>query len=352
MNQQAITNSWVGRNRGTLLIGGPAVLLIVCLVFYLMGGRYISTDDAYIEAARVQVSSNISGTVAHMEVKDNQKVHAGDALFTLDDRPFAIAVEDAKAKLANAKLQVQALKATLRQHRADEQAATDQLAYAQREYNRQKTLAASGIASRAQLDQANNALDQAKSKMSAAGEQSATALANLGGNADIPVDEHPNVQQAQAELDRAELNLSYTTVKAPIDGIVTKVEQLQVGDYITAASPLFALVSDSDVWVEANFKEDDLAHMHPGQNVTFSIDTYAGKNFAGKVASLSPGTGSTFSLLPPENASGNWVKVVQRLPVRLSIDRKENDPPLAAGMSVTAEVDTQHHHSLLFWRND
>jgi membrane fusion protein, multidrug efflux system len=158
------------------------------------------------------------------------------------------------------------------------------------------------------------------------------------------------VREAQAALDRAKLNYSYTTVHAPLDGIVTKVEQLQVGDYINAVVPVFALVSRQDMWVEANFKETDLAYMRPGQRATFTVDAFPGVRFTGKVHSTSPGTGASFSLLPPENSSGNWVKVVQRLPVRLSIDRGPTDLPLAAGMSVVAEVDTQHHRSLAFWR--
>jgi membrane fusion protein (multidrug efflux system) len=260
-------------------------------------------------------------------------------------------VEDARAQLAAAKLQVDALKTTYLQRKADERAAQDTLAYQQRELDRQKTLAADGISSRAQLDQAVHALESARQLLAAGNQQTATAVANLGGAINDPVENHPTVQQAQAALDRAELNLSYTVIRAPIDGIVTKVEQLQIGDYITAATPEFALVSQSNLWVEANFKETDLTHMRPGQSASFTVDAYPGRTFSGKVQSTSPGTGSSFSLLPPENSSGNWVKVVQRLPVRLSIDNRDVATPLAAGMSVLTEVDTEYHRSVLFWKN-
>jgi membrane fusion protein (multidrug efflux system) len=174
-------------------------------------------------------------------------------------------------------------------------------------------------------------------------------LADLGGDTTASLDSRPAVREAQAALDRAKLNLSYTTVRAPMEGIVTKVEQLQVGDYINAVVPLFALVSQKNMWVEANFKETDLSHMRPGQKATFTVDAFPGTTFTGQVQSTSPGTGASFSLLPPENSSGNWVKVVQRLPVRLSIDPGQAQLPLAAGMSVVAEVDTQHHRSIAFW---
>jgi membrane fusion protein (multidrug efflux system) len=173
-------------------------------------------------------------------------------------------------------------------------------------------------------------------------------LANLGCDADIAVEDHPSVKASISSLDRAKLNLSYTTVTAPIDGIVTKVDQLQPGNYVTVSTPVFSLVSNTDIWVEANFKETQLTHMRPGQTATIEVDTYPGRTFTGKVVGVSPGTGSSFSILPPENATGNWVKVVQRLPVRISIDDAGNTP-LHAGLSVTANVDTEHHRSLPFF---
>ena len=333
-----------------MLIGGPALVVVIGLILYLTGGRYASTDDAYLQAARVEISCNVSGRVTEVDVHDNQPVHVGDVLFQVDPRPFQIAIQDAEAQLAGARLRVQALEAAYRQRQADEKAAQNTIAYRQDDFDRKKKLAADGITSRAQLDQAAHDLEVARQQLIAASQQTASALAELGGNISAPIDSRPAVREAQAALDRAKLNYSYTTVRAPLDGIVTKVEQLQVGDYINAIVPQFALVSQKDMWVEANFKETDLAHMRPGQQATFTVDAFPDITFTGKVQSTSPGTGASFSLLPPENSSGNWVKVVQRLPVRLSIDPRQEDVPLAAGMSVVAEVDTQHHRSLAFWK--
>jgi membrane fusion protein, multidrug efflux system len=345
----ATPNTWMGRHRRLLLLGGPVVVAVGALIFYLLGGRYASTDDAYLQAARVEISCNVSGRVVEMDVHDNQVVHSGDVLFQVDPRPFQIAIQDAEAHLAGSRLTVKALEAAYRQRQADESAARNTIAFRQDDFNRKKKLAADGITSQAQLDQAAHDLDVARQGLVAASQQTASALADLGGDTTAPIDTRPAVREAQATLDRAKLNLSYTTVRAPMDGIVTKVEQLQVGDYINAVVPLFALVSQQNMWVEANFKETDLAHMRPGQKASFTVDAFPGTTFTGRVQSTSPGTGASFSLLPPENSSGNWVKVVQRLPVRLSIDPGHAALPLAAGMSVVAEVDTQHHRSLAFW---
>jgi membrane fusion protein (multidrug efflux system) len=342
MASETQNGNWLKRHRKMMLILGPAVVAVVAAFFYITGGRYVSTDDAYIQSARTDITANISGSVTEILVHDNQQVKKGDLLFRLDERPLRIALEEAQAQLASARLQIASLKALYHQKQADRQSADSTLSYQLTELNRQKKLAASGISSKAQLDQAQHAYDSAMAQETAAKDQIASALANLGGNADIDVDQHPTVQRAQAMVDKAKLNLSYATVTAPSDGIVAKVEQLQVGDYITAATPVFSLMSNA-VWVEANFKETDLTYMRPGQKATISIDTYPGKTFNGTVTSTSPGTGSSFSLLPPENATGNWVKVVQRLPVRIAIDRGDDTTPLSAGMSAVVEVDTQHH---------
>ena len=335
------------RLRLPLMLAGPLVVLIAATWWYLTSGRYVSTDDSYVQAARTMVSADISGRVVAVAVHDNQRVSKGDVLFRIDDRPYKIAVEGAKAMLAAAKLQVEALKATYNQKLADAKGAEDTLSYQEREYERQRQLAASGVAARSTFDQVANALQMARQKVVSAQSEVANALAQLGGNADLPIDQHPAVRRAQAALDKAELDLSYTNVKAAEPGIVTKVDQLQVGSYVNASTPVFAMVSKR-VWVEANFKETELTYMHPGQSATVEIDTYPGVVFQGKVESLSPGTGLTFSLLPPENATGNWVKVVQRLPVRIALDDPRNRL-LHAGLSATVEVDTQYRRPWLVW---
>jgi membrane fusion protein (multidrug efflux system) len=344
---------WRQRLRLPLMLLGPIVVLVGAGYWYLTTGRYVSTDDAYVDAARVSISNEVSGRVTEIAVHDNQLVKAGEVLFTLDQRPFRIAVEEAKAQLASTKLQIEAMKATYQQKKADAAANEATLLYQQRELERQQRLLASGTASQAQYDQSNHAYKIAREQLASKEQDVASALASLGGDPDIPVSQHPMVQHAQAALDRAELNLSYTVVRAPESGIVTKVDQLQVGNWVqgvdTGAAPtaLFSLVSTKRIWVTANFKETELTHMRPGQAATVEIDTYPDLSFPARVQSLSPGTGLTFSLLPAENATGNWVKVVQRLPVRLSFDKLDPDHPLAAGLSVTVDVDTEFHRPWL-----
>jgi membrane fusion protein, multidrug efflux system len=327
--------------RWPLMIIAPLVVIAVAVYFYVTGGRYQSTDDAYTRAATVSISSNVPGRVIEVDVRDNELIQKGATLFKLDDAPFRIAVDDAMARLASTRLQVESLKSTYKQRQVELRAARDTQAFAQTQFDRQSRLVQSGISSRTQFDQASHSLDAARQEVANVQQQIGVALANLGGNPDIAPDKHPLVQEAQAALDRAQLNLSYTVIKAPIDGVVTRVEQLQVGDYIAASAPVFALVATGDTWIEANFKEVQLAHMQPGQTATIRIDRIPGKHFSAKVVSLSPGTGSQFSLLPPENATGNWVKVVQRVPVRLHITDPDAAVLLQAGLSADVKVDTQ-----------
>lgn len=329
-------------HRRKLLVLVPLAFFVMIMLFYLLGGRYVSTDDAYVQAAKASISSNVSGQVLKIYVRDNQEVKKNTPLFSLDDRPYKIAVATAKAQFISARLQVQALKATYKQRLADMKEAQHTLIYQQQEFNRQKKLAASGISSQMQLNKATNVLQNASQQFDGAQQQLANVLARLNNDADITIDEHPIVQQAQAQLDRANLDLSYTVITAPFDGIVTKVEQLQRGDYIKTGAPVFALISNKDIWVEANFKETDITHMRPGQYTSIDIDTYPNKEFDGIVISTSPGTGSTFSLLPPENATGNWVKIVQRVPARISINNIEPSFMLGSGLSANVTVDTGH----------
>jgi membrane fusion protein, multidrug efflux system len=309
--------------------------------FYIKGSRYQSTDDAYAQAATVSISADVGGRVSEIEVRDNELVRRGATLFKLDDAPFRIAVSDAAAHLADTRLQIESLKSTYRQRLVELRAARDTQTYAQQQYDRQTRLLASGVASQAQFDQAAHALDAARQQVANVQQQIGVALANLGGDPNIAAERHPLVAQAQAALDRAQLNLSYTVIRAPTDGVVAKVEQLQVGDTIAASVPVFALVSTRDVWIEANFKEVQLARMRPGQAATVEIDRYPGRRFSAEVTSVSPSTGSQFSMLPPENATGNWVKVVQRVPVRLQLTRVDEGFLLQSGLSANVIVDTR-----------
>jgi len=311
--------------------------------FYIKGSRYQSTDDAYAQAATMSISANVGGRVSEIEVRDNELVQRGATLFKLDDAPFRIAVSDATAHLADTRLQIESLKSTYRQRLVELRAARDTQRYAQQQFDRQTRLLAPGIASQTQFDQAAHGLDAARQQVANVQQQIGVALANLGGDPNIAPERHPLVAQAQAALDRAQLNLSYTVISAPTDGVVAKVEQLQVGDTIAASAPVFALVSTRDVWIEANFKEVQLARMRPGQTATVEIDRYPDRRFSAEVTSVSPSTGSQFSMLPPENATGNWVKVVQRVPVRLQLTQVDAGFLLQAGLSANVTVDTHSH---------
>ena len=333
------------RMRLPLLLAAPILAVIVGLVVYLHGGRYETTDNAYFQTGLGQVAANVSGQVVAVEVHDNQRVKAGQVLFRIDPAPFQAAVDEMQAALADARTQVSSLQANYAQGQAELAAAQAQLGYATREAARQKQLLAEGISSQAQYDQARLAAQTAEQGIQTARQKNAGVAATLSGRVDAPADEQPGVKRAQAALDRARLNLSYTVVRARQDGIVTKVDQLQVGDYVTAARPVFTLAG-TRIWVEANFKESQLDHMRVGQPATFAIDAFPELRLRGRVATFSPGTGNSFALLPPENATGNWVKVVQRRPVELSIDHRPAAGPLHAGLSVEVTVNTGHQRHL------
>ena len=325
-----------------LMVAVPLVIVIAGVTWYLTSGRYVSTDDAYVQADTVAISSDVSGRVVAVVVHDNEYVKAGQVLIRLDDRPYRAAVEQAEAQLANTRLQVDAMRATYRQRLADLAAAQDTLNYQQREYERQKNLLASHVTSQAAFDQTQNRWVTARQQVSQIQQQIAQALANLAGSPDLPTEQHPLVQQAQAQLDQARLNLGYTVITAPANGIVTNVDKFPVGNYLSASTPAFSLVETDRPWIEANFKETELTHMKAGDEATVTVDAYPNKTFKARVASLSPGTGSVFSVLPPQNATGNWVKVVQRLPVRLEVEDIDGQQPLRAGMSAYVDVDTRY----------
>ncbi|HEX4198616.1 MAG TPA: HlyD family secretion protein [Caulobacteraceae bacterium] len=334
------SSGWLRRLRWPLMIGAVALVLVVGFFVYLTGGRYQSTDDAQVVGARVQVSSTISGRVVTVAVHEGQLVHAGQLLFQLDGRPYQQALAEAQANLAQARLNVEALKTTYQQRVADLKAAQDSAAYLNGEAARQRALVAAGVATAAQAAQAENQAVQAHSQIAAAQAQVANALAPLNGNPNLAVDDAPTVKEAAARVGTAAINQGYVDVVASQEGVVTKVDQLQVGDYINASQPVFSLVSPH-FWVEANFKENQLEYMRPGQSATLKLDAYPHLLLPMRVSSISPGTGSSFSLLPAENATGNWVKVTQRVPVRLDFVRMP-DIALASGLSATVKVDTGH----------
>jgi membrane fusion protein (multidrug efflux system) len=327
--------------RHILFIVGPVAAIVIALALYLHGGRYEATDNAYVQSEKVGITANISGNVIAMLVRNNQHVKAGDALFRIDPAPFEAAVAEAEARLATARSEIRTLRSNYGSGASELKAAQDRLHFAQREAARQKELLAEGISSQAQYDNAELAAVSAAQQIQTVQERNAGVAASLGESLTGSLDANGTVRAALAALDRARLNLQWTIVRAPQNGILAKVDQLPVGAYVTASRPVFTLIGER-LWIEANFKEDQLNHMRPGQPATVKIDAFPNVHLTAHVASFSPGTGNTFSLLPPENATGNWVKVVQRLAVELSIDQLPADVPLHSGLSAEVTVDTGH----------
>lgn len=328
------------RLRLPLLIAAPVIVLIGALAFYLHGGRYESTDNAYVQSGLVSITPNVGGNVIAIEVHENQVVRAGQVLFRIDPGRYETAMRSADAQLADAQSHVAASQADYAAALARVQSANAQLDYARREAARQKDLLSQGISSQDQYDQAVLAVETARQAISAAAGEAESIKAALAGRVDAPISTQPGVRRANAAVDDARLNLGYTVVRAPQDGIVTKVNQLQVGDYVTAGKPVFTLVG-KHMWVEANFKENQLDAMRPGQKATLISDLYGSKTvYHGTVVGVAAGSGSAFALLPAQNASGNWIKVIQRVPVRIRLDPKELQAhPLRVGLSMTVEVD-------------
>lgn len=331
---------WIAARKILFFIAGPVVLSIILLIIYLHNRNLISTDDAYIKAANFTINANVAGQVIEQHVKENQTVTAGELLFRIDPHPYQIAVNKAQAELANARLNVRGLEISYQEKTAEVQAAQDTLNYANKELVRHKKMQSAGLASQIELDKATHNAELAQQHFIATQKQQAYVLAQLNGDPTIAANQLPSVQVAMAALQQAKLNLSYTQIKAPTAGIVTKVESLQIGDYVQIGTPVFALISTHDVWVEANFKETQITNVHPGEKVTMTLDAYPDKTWLGHVDSISPGTGTVFSLLPSENATGNWVKIVQRVPIRIAFDDIDH-PLLSSGLSVNVTVETK-----------
>jgi membrane fusion protein (multidrug efflux system) len=330
------------RLRRPLLLLAPVALILVGLYFYFASGGYETTDNAALQSGQVAITANVSGQVIAIDVRENQRVSAGQVLFRIGPGTFKTTVDEASAQLAAARADVAAQRAIYRQQESELQAARARLAYNESEVARQQSLLAEGIASQAQFDAAALASRTARDAIDAAQAKAASVLAGLSGNAAAPIESQPQVRRAQAALERAQIALGDAEVRAPQDGVVTRVNQLQVGDYVNASRPVFVLTG-TQFWVEANFRENQLRYMRVGQSATVHIDAFPEHDLKAHVASFSPGTGNSFNVLPAENATGNWVKVVQRLPVQVALDQLPQDRPLHAGLSVEVKVDTGRH---------
>ncbi|MGO4567933.1 HlyD family secretion protein [Rhizobium sp. 2YAF20] len=316
------------------------VALVVGGYYYVTGGQIMSTDNAYIQADMDGVTTDVSGLVASVDVHENELVKRGQVLFRLRPDTFQIALEGAQAQLGAARNQILNLKASYQQTLTQIAQAQADIPYFQTAFDRQQALINSSVASKAAYDEAKHNLDAAQQKVEVAKAQAATTLAQIGGDVNQPVEQNPIYLQAKSSVDNAQRELDDTVVRASFDGIVTNVNALQVGQYLTAAQQGFSLVSANNLWISASPKETELTYVKPGQPVDISVDTYPGIVWKGTVASVSPASGSSFSLLPAQNTTGNWVKVVQRIPMRISIDDAAGKPPLRVGMSTVVDVDT------------
>ncbi|MBZ9852486.1 HlyD family secretion protein [Mesorhizobium sp. CA13] len=326
--------------RFLLMFALPAALVIGGGYVWVTGGRYQETENANLQQAKVSIASDTAGRIVQVAISDNQRVKQGDLLFAIDPEPYRIALAQADAAVAAARLNVEQLRAAYSQAMAQEKSASSEVAYAQSQYDRAADLAQKGINAKSSLDEARNDLDKAKQQLAVAEQGIVSAKAALGGNPDIETDKHPTVMSALAARDKAAYDLAQTTVKAPADGVVYQAASFKVGQYVGSGTPLFSLVETGDTWIDANFKETQLTNMKPGQKAEIVVDTYPGRTFEATVKAIGAGTGADFSLLPAQNATGNWVKVTQRIPVRLELSDPDAKMMLRTGMSAAVTVDT------------
>jgi len=328
-----------------LLVVVPLVAIAGAAFWWLSGGRYVSTDNAYVKAHIVQIAPEVSGQVRRVLARDHASVAAGETLLTIESRPFRLALDSADAELDAARTLVETMRAAWREtvtELADAEARAD---YFQRQWQRQEELAAKGVASAVKRDESQNDARAAADRVTTVREKLRRVLTALNGNPEMPADEHAMVRDKTAARERAALDFARTNVRAPVDGVVVNL-RLQQGEQVKAATPLFALVAANRPWVEANFKETELTHVRVGQKATVVLDTYPDTTWEALVESVSPATGAEFAILPPQNASGNWVKVVQRLPVKLRLLAHAGEPPLRAGTTATVSIDTGRQRSL------
>jgi membrane fusion protein (multidrug efflux system) len=332
--------------RPVLMLGAIVAVAVGAGWWWLQGGRFVSIDDSYVRASKLAISNDISGIVGEVDVHEGQHVKKGDVLLRLQDRQVRIALAGAKANLDQVAETMAAMKRDYQRMLRDIDVKQAQVEADQASFDRYAGLVKGGGVTRAEYDDARFKLAADKAALDSLREQAAVQLARLGGDPNVDVTTTPQYLEAKARVDEEQRQLDHTVLRAPFDGIVTNVDATQPGMYLAAASAAFALVSDQHVWVEANPKETELTWVKPGDPVAISVDTYPGHVWQGTVESIAPAAASEFSILPAQNSSGNWVKVVQRLPVRITVDRKPGDPDLRAGMSVEADIDTGHERHL------
>ncbi|MGI9475364.1 MAG: HlyD family secretion protein [Hyphomicrobiaceae bacterium] len=336
-----MSKRWV---RPVLLVLVPCLAVVAAVGVWLWGGRYVTTENAYVKADIARVAAQITGRIEDVMVKDHALVKKGTPLIKLDQEPFRIKLAAAEADVDAARTEVRTMIASWKEAKSELQQAKGLVNYWQAQLKRSTGLEKRRIVSSSKLEEVANSAREAVDKVAVMKSKVARMLSQVG-DAERPVDNHPMVREKIAIRDTAARDLRNTVIRAPVDGTAVNVK-LQPGEYVEPDKPLFALVVASQPWIEANFKETELTHVRPGMKATVVLDIYPDVEWTAEVGSISPATGAEFALLPPQNASGNWVKVVQRLPVRIMLKPRAGEPPLRAGMTAAVSVDTKRQRKL------
>jgi membrane fusion protein (multidrug efflux system) len=345
--QQARPGALRRHRRTLLLVVLPVVAVIGGIGFYLTGGRYVTTDDAYVGAQKVLITPDISGKIEKVIVREGQHVNEGDVLFEIDPVPFRLALQQSKALLDQAHTTYDNAVNNIKIYGEMGDLMQQSVDIKKRDVDRKSTLVKSNFGSQLDLDNSGASLITARAELEFLKQQTATSRNQLLGNPDLPLEMFPPYVQAKAALDQAQRNLDHTTLRAPMSGIATQVDNIQLGRFVPAGTPILSVIDDARPWVDANLKESDFTYIAVGQTVDVEVDAFPNHVFKGTVGSLSPGTGAQFAILPPQNATGNFVKVVQRVPVRIYLDHADSAvKKLKAGMSSFTSIDTNHHRSL------
>jgi membrane fusion protein, multidrug efflux system len=345
LERSAVDANVNSKKRLILLVVLPLFVVLVGLVIYLKGGRYVSTENAYVKADVIAISSQVSGAVVERAVTENETVKAGQLLFSIDDKAYKIAVAKAEANLAEVRTNLSSLKATYRERQSDLQVAQSNSEFAKHEQKRQANLATKHLVAEAAYDQVAHTSRVASQQIVGVQQDLKRIEETLAGAVDSSIEQHPSYLAAVAELQQAQLNLEHTKIYATQNGIVTRPPEL--GEFINVGAIAMKLVATDHLWIQANFVETDLTYVRAGQKVDVFIDTYPDVQWEGEVQSLSPATGAEFSVIPAQNATGNWVKIAQRVPVNISVKPKANAPQLQAGLSTQIEIDTGHKRKFL-----
>ena len=322
-----------------LLVVVPLVAVAAGLYIYATGGQEVETDNAYVKANMVPISAAVTGRVIEVLARDNQAVEAGAVLFRMDPEPYQIAVDGAHAQMDVVRTNVQSLRAEYRSTLQDAAEARSRIDFLEKQLVRQEYLKEKGMTRGDTYDEARHNVEAAKRRLESIREKTNRVIAELSGNPDTPVERLPRYAEARAAYDAAMLDLSRAQIKAPFPGVVSNLK-LQVGEFVEKGAPMFSLIESGRLWIEANYKETQLTHMEVGQPAMVAADAYPDQVWPARVDTIASATGAEFAVLPPQNATGNWVKVVQRIPVRIKVEQPPGKPQLRAGMTVTVTVDT------------